>query len=238
MSDSIKRCAACRKEKRVSEMKVCMHNQMHRYVCDSTCMNDFYNPPKKPAAPEPVQGEAVAWQSRFIESGDAWDAWQTCAKEHHDLVKRCPNEWPDYEVRALYAAAAKPDAEQEPVLIEAVAVTRENEDGELYLDWILEGGISALEEPGQLLLIAHGQITGDEGSGEVYTAPPSPANHIPDTTKMVDADLVGLLKQVVAHLEGEIFAPFGEPATPFDREIAALVNRIDAKIAELRQGES
>jgi hypothetical protein len=59
MSDSIKRCAACRKEKRVSEMKVCMHNQMHRYVCDSTCMNDFYNPPKKSAAPEPVQGDSV-----------------------------------------------------------------------------------------------------------------------------------------------------------------------------------
>ena len=28
-------------------MKTCMHNQMHRYVCDTKCMNDFYNPMKK-----------------------------------------------------------------------------------------------------------------------------------------------------------------------------------------------
>jgi hypothetical protein len=44
------KCAACRKEKPVSEMKTCMHNQMHRYVCDAKCMHDFYNPPKKPAS--------------------------------------------------------------------------------------------------------------------------------------------------------------------------------------------
>jgi len=51
MSD-VKRCAACGKENPVSEMKVCMHHQMHRYVCDSKCMTDFYNPPKKPTAAE------------------------------------------------------------------------------------------------------------------------------------------------------------------------------------------
>ena len=55
----------------------------------------------------PSQGcEAVAWQAGFIESGDAWNAWQTCSKEHHDFVKRCPNEWPDYEVRPLYTHPA------------------------------------------------------------------------------------------------------------------------------------
>ncbi|MDG9784687.1 hypothetical protein [Metapseudomonas otitidis] len=46
MSDVKKRCAACRNEKPVSEMKVCMHSQMHYYVCDAKCMHDFYNPPK------------------------------------------------------------------------------------------------------------------------------------------------------------------------------------------------
>lgn len=51
MSD-VKRCAACGKENPVSEMKVCMHHQMHRYVCDSKCMTDFYNPPKKPTVAE------------------------------------------------------------------------------------------------------------------------------------------------------------------------------------------
>lgn len=48
----VKRCAACGKENPVSEMKVCMHQQMHRYVCDSKCMTDFYNQPKKPTAAE------------------------------------------------------------------------------------------------------------------------------------------------------------------------------------------
>lgn len=51
MSD-VKRCAACGKESPVSEMEICMHNQMHQYVCDSKCMRDFYNPPKKPSAAE------------------------------------------------------------------------------------------------------------------------------------------------------------------------------------------
>lgn len=57
--NNTKRCAACRQEKPVSEMKVCMHNQMHRYVCDMKCMNDFYNPPKK-TAPEAEPVEVVA----------------------------------------------------------------------------------------------------------------------------------------------------------------------------------
>ncbi|EPV8691098.1 TPA: hypothetical protein N2C61_003512 [Pseudomonas aeruginosa] len=43
----------------------------------------------------------VAWQSRFVSSGDAWDAWQPCSKEHHELVTRTPNEWPGYETRAV-----------------------------------------------------------------------------------------------------------------------------------------
>jgi hypothetical protein len=44
------KCAACRKEKPVHAMKTCMHHQMHRYVCDAKCMDDFYNPFKKPAS--------------------------------------------------------------------------------------------------------------------------------------------------------------------------------------------
>lgn len=48
----VKRCAACGKKNPASEMKVCMHHQMHRYVCDSKCMTDFYNQPKKPTAAE------------------------------------------------------------------------------------------------------------------------------------------------------------------------------------------
>lgn len=75
-------------------------------------------------------------------------------------------------IRMLAVAPAAPVA-PDPILVEAVAVTKENEDGELYLDWILEGGIAALELPGTTLLVAHGQITDDTGSGEIYTAPPT-----------------------------------------------------------------
>jgi len=62
----------------------------------------------------------------------------------------------------------KNEARLPVVAVEAVAVTKEDEDGELYLDWLLEGGICALESPGQVLLIAHGKITDD--GGEVCNA--------------------------------------------------------------------
>lgn len=38
----MRKCATCGKEKPVSEMQTCMHNQMHNYVCDSKCMTKFY----------------------------------------------------------------------------------------------------------------------------------------------------------------------------------------------------
>ena len=38
----LKNCACCGAKKDVSKMLVCMHAQMHRYVCDMTCMNMFY----------------------------------------------------------------------------------------------------------------------------------------------------------------------------------------------------
>ncbi|MNR00606.1 hypothetical protein D3C85_1163840 [compost metagenome] len=32
--------------------------------------------------------------------------WQPCSKEHHDMVKASPSEWPGYEVQELYAIPA------------------------------------------------------------------------------------------------------------------------------------
>lgn len=40
-----KKCANCGKAIDLddkSSFKTCMHNQMHRYVCDSKCMMEFY----------------------------------------------------------------------------------------------------------------------------------------------------------------------------------------------------
>lgn len=45
--------------------------------------------------------ETVAWQARFTDPGQKWG---DCTKEHYDLVKANPGEWPGYEVRELYAA--------------------------------------------------------------------------------------------------------------------------------------
>lgn len=38
----MKRCSACGKWCNVKNMKVTMSNQMHRYVCSSKCLVDFY----------------------------------------------------------------------------------------------------------------------------------------------------------------------------------------------------
>lgn len=34
------------------------------------------------------------------------DNWQPCSREHHDMVKAHPHEWPGYEVRGLTAIPA------------------------------------------------------------------------------------------------------------------------------------
>ncbi|CUT98372.1 hypothetical protein [Pseudomonas aeruginosa] len=89
-------------------------------------------------------------------------------------TKQIAAEWLETAALALGdALIAQHEAEPqdlESIQVEAVAITRENDDGELYLDWLLEGGIAELEVPGTLLLVAHGQITDDEGSGAVYAA--------------------------------------------------------------------
>ena len=83
----VERCAACGNAKPVSEMETCMHNQMHRYVCDSKCMNDFYNPPKNlrhdAAAPD-VQGEPVSLRERLFRG------WEGCSNHGCVVVEPRP----------------------------------------------------------------------------------------------------------------------------------------------------
>lgn len=59
----------------------------------------------------------------------------------------------------------------EPVTVEAVATVRRNGDGDRYIDWLTEGGIADLEV-GDMLMVSDRAITDEDGSGEVYTAPP------------------------------------------------------------------
>ncbi len=42
-AEILQKCANCGKEKSAKELSVCMdYRQMHRYVCDSKCMAQFY----------------------------------------------------------------------------------------------------------------------------------------------------------------------------------------------------
>ena len=93
MSD-VKRCAACGKENPVSEMEVCMHLQMHRYVCDSKCMTDFYNLPKKPTAAE-LEAKVAALEAELakLRAGQEPVEWRcrVAGSDHyaHFPTKRC-----------------------------------------------------------------------------------------------------------------------------------------------------
>lgn len=80
-----------------------------------------------------------------------------------------PTLLPAYVERVKTAnAALQPPAE--PILVEAVAVTRMCPQDGLWLDWLVEGGIAALELPGTLLLVAQGTLTDDSGNGYVFPA--------------------------------------------------------------------
>lgn len=57
-------------------------------------------------------------------------------------------------------------------VVEAVA-TVARKDGELCIDWLLEGGIAALAG-GETLLVSNSKLTDDEGYGEVYLLPVAP----------------------------------------------------------------
>lgn len=121
------------------------------------------------------QQEAQGAQAGDEHQGKYWafrnEDGELCITDRWDVAKHIP-----FDVINLVerAALATQPADGEPIQVEAVAITREDEDG-LYLDWVLEGGISALEAPGVVLLVAHGEVTDDQGSGEVYLAPPAAA---------------------------------------------------------------
>lgn len=73
--------------------------------------------------------------------------------------------------KQLRAALTRPaQTEQEPIQVTAVAVMRDDGDGGLEPDWLLEGGTAEMMA-GMVLVVAEGDITGDEGHGEVYAAP-------------------------------------------------------------------
>ncbi|WP_110947066.1 hypothetical protein [Pseudomonas bohemica] len=75
----------------------------------------------------------------------------------------------------------------EPVLIQAVAVTREDEDEGLRLEWLLEGGISELELAGTVLFAMPeaNDLCDEDGSAELYRHPQRPVV-LPDVDKLAE----------------------------------------------------
>lgn len=65
--------------------------------------------------------------------------------------------------------------EQQPIQVTAVAILKSDGDGGLEPDWLLEGGTAELFEGMVLVVAADGEITGEDGCGEVYTSPVAPA---------------------------------------------------------------
>jgi len=108
-----------------------------------------------------------------------------------------------------YLAARQPVGE--PVTVEAVATVRRTSDGDRYIDWLMEGGIADLEV-GDVLMVSDRAITDEDGSGEVYTAPPAQA---------VD---LGQFRQPV-----EFFIAYTFPGTPGHAEGKRLLALIDSQ---------
>ncbi|WP_423170738.1 hypothetical protein [Stenotrophomonas maltophilia group sp. CASM26] len=62
----------------------------------------------------------------------------------------------------------------EPITVEAVAEIFNHPEYGLSIDWLLENGIGELQV-GDVLMVSDRAITDEDGSGEVYTAPPAQA---------------------------------------------------------------
>lgn len=89
------------------------------------------------------------------------------------------------------------------ITIEALAVTREHEDG-LRIEWLLEGGISALECPGVVLFAsAEGNdMCDDDGSCEVHLADDFDAQRLRADT--AEAELVSANADKEAYAQNAI----------------------------------
>ncbi|MFL4619005.1 hypothetical protein ACJ6WH_10170 [Stenotrophomonas maltophilia] len=87
-----------------------------------------------------------------------------------------PHEWVVAAIQAAATSAPKPH-DQEPITVEAVAEIFNHPEYGLSINWLLENGIGELQV-GDVLMVSDRAITDEEGSGEVYAAPPAhqPAN--------------------------------------------------------------
>lgn len=97
----------------------------------------------------------------------------------HVYVRSALLDGDDLKLRALLDKEVSGDSraplpQGESVTIEAVAVTRENGEGGLRLEWLLEGGIAQMEAAGMVLFAIPeaNDLCDEDGSAEVYLTPP------------------------------------------------------------------
>ncbi|MFJ4455465.1 hypothetical protein ACIP1G_16440 [Pseudomonas sp. NPDC089392] len=170
-------------------------------------------------------------------------------------VQRSPALWQVTEQgEQLLEIGSGAQCRDNAVRVEAVAVTRADDVEGLQLEWLLEGGIAALEQAGQVLLIAHGKITDEEGGGEVYLrAPAMPTVEQRDMARIYDviglhhghplgvlltnlgnikrfADYLGAVEHAFFMVPGESSEEDGEAGGPIDDE--CLLNKFPATSTE------
>lgn len=106
------------------------------------------------------KSKPVAWQYRIMDKdggvmfNNGQGGWNECTEARAALYMTTPCRLNDawrYEVRSLFPGPAQHKGE--PVPLTAVGVLREDEEGSLYPEWILEGGTAELWA-GAMLLVA------------------------------------------------------------------------------------
>ncbi|MDT3556322.1 hypothetical protein ROV95_09315 [Stenotrophomonas maltophilia group sp. msm1] len=101
----------------------------------------------------------------------------------------------------------------EPITVEAVATVRRWATGDRYIDWLTEGGIADLEV-GDVLMVSDRAITDEDGSGEVYAAPPAQAVDTWPVIERVAKNWDGC--SIGAAIRAEAEKVIGQPAQAVD----------------------
>lgn len=123
----------------------------------------------------------------------------------------------------------------EPITVEAVAEIFNHPEYGLSINWLLENGIGELQV-GDVLMVSNRAITDEDGSGEVYTAPPAQAVDLaPLVSELSEADREYAEAKKKYHTVSAKMSAAGGRAScraAYDREVTAKT-RLDAAVRAL-----
>ncbi|WP_329893668.1 hypothetical protein [Stenotrophomonas sp. SMYL20] len=145
-----------------------------------------------------------------------------------------PHEWVVAAIQTVATSVPKPRG-QEPITVEAVAEIFNDPEYGLSISWLLENGIGELQV-GDVLIVANRAITDEDGSGEVYAAPPAKAVDLaPLVSELAEADREYTEAKNKYHTVSAKMGAAGGRAScraAYDREVAAKA-RLDAAVRAL-----